>query len=275
LPFSHRVFRITALALPIFSWGHPAIEAQIALINERLEQSPADGALYFKRAQLHRQHREWDSALRDFDQALRLDPLMTVAQLRRGEVFLEADRAGEAKQAFDEFLKAHPTNLDGLLLRERALQKLGDSEAAAADYSQAIDRSSRPQPDWYIERARALAAAGLSDAAVSGLDEGIARLGPLVTLHSLALDIELRERRRDAALARVERLLGFFPSQEQWLIKRGEILAEASRGTEARDSIHAGLKAIDSLPPNRRRAKAALELEAQARELLVKIAAAQ
>ncbi len=154
------LFLFTALALPVFSWAHPAIEAQIALINERLEQSPADGALYFKRAQLHRHHREWDSALRDFDQALRLDPLMTGAQLRRGEVSLEADRAGEAKQAFDEFLKAHPANLDGLLLRGRALQKLGDSEAAAADYSQAIDRSSRPQPDWYIERARALAAAG-------------------------------------------------------------------------------------------------------------------
>ncbi len=115
----------------------------------------------------------------------------------------------------------------------------------------------------------------MSDAVISGLDEGIARLGPLVTLHSLALDIELRERRRDAALARIERLLGFFPSQEQWLIKRGEILAEAGRVTEARDSIHAGLKAIDSLPPDRRRAKAALELETQARELLAKIAGAQ
>src|SRR6185312_10432796 len=42
--------------------AHPAIEAQVAIVNEQIEREPANATLYVKRGQLRYQHREWQLA---------------------------------------------------------------------------------------------------------------------------------------------------------------------------------------------------------------------
>ena len=44
----------------------------------------------------------------------------------------------------------------------------------------------------------------IGDAVVRGLDEGIKKLGPLVTLELCALDIEVKEKQYDDALKRLD-----------------------------------------------------------------------
>ena len=150
----------------------------------------------------------------------------------------------------------------------RAEARLGRDEAAAEDYSRALARLPDPRPESFIERARALAAAGRTEQAIAGLDQAIEKLGPLVTLELPAIDFELELRRYDAALARLDRVMKQSPRKESWLARRGGILAQAGRDREARESFALALKALESLPPHLQATKAMQELEKQCKASL-------
>jgi predicted negative regulator of RcsB-dependent stress response len=139
--------------------------------------------------------------------------------------------------------------------------------AAAEDYSRAIAYSSQPSPELYLERAQALTAEGGTylDTALKGLEQGIQKLGPLVTLQLYAIDVELKRKQFDAALKRLDKVAAQSPRKETWLARRGEILQQAGRGEEAREAYRAALKAMDTLPPSRRQVPAMIELEKRLR----------
>ena len=265
-----------ALFLPLTVAAHPEIEARVEIVTKQIEREPGNAALFIKRGQLHHTHRDWEAALRDFDHAAELDPNAYVVHVRRGETLFDNGRPGDAKQALDKFLQFNGDHAEAMVLRARALAQLGAVDEAIADLNRAIARSARPQPDWFLERARLSATQfdGI-DEALRGLEEGMTRLGPLVTLETVAIDLELRRGRHDAAAARIDRILSRMPRKEHWLVRRAEVLADAGRVSEARDSLNAALTAINTLPASRRRTKAVLALETEARASLAKLEESQ
>jgi predicted Zn-dependent protease len=260
-------------------WAHPELERQIADATARIEAHPADPELRLKRGELHRLHRDWPAAEADYAAARRLDPNLAAVDLVLGTMLLEAGRAAEARVTLDRFLARVPRHATGLATRARAWVELGRPLAAAEDYTRAL-RSLGPDeralPDYYLERARALAAAGPRhlDQAIAGLDEGLAALGQPVTLQLLAIDLEVQRKRPDAALARLERVAAAASRQEAWLVRRGEILEQAGRAEEARTAYRSALEAIERLPPGRRTTRAVERLEAEARGALARLASA-
>jgi predicted negative regulator of RcsB-dependent stress response len=97
-------------------------------------------------------------------------------------------------------------------------------------------------------------------AALKGLDDGIKRLGPLVTLQLFAIDAELKQSNFDGALARVDQVAARSPRKETWLARRGEILRQAGRPAEAKRAYSDALAALKTLPPTRRNVPAMQEL---------------
>jgi tetratricopeptide (TPR) repeat protein len=256
---------------PTFVLAHDGVHEQIAEVTRRIERDPQNAALYLKRGELHRLHHDWNKATMDYDRAARLDPRLASVHLARGRMLYEAGRFEPAKVSIDGFLVGQPEHVEALVTRGRVLAKLNRHAEAAKDFSAAITHSvPRPQPEMYIERAQVLAAAGeaFRDEALRGLDEGIERLGPLVTLQLAAMDLELAQKRYDRALARLERIAAQSPRKETWLARRGEILEQAGRKTEAHESYAAALAAVETLPPHRRRVKAVTELETRLRAAL-------
>lgn len=255
--------------------AHGDMHEQIAALTQRIEQDPANAVLYLKRGDLHRVHRDLAAALRDFERAAQLDPSLSVVNYRRGVTLLEAGMHEPAKIALDRFLARHPDHAGALVARARVLVRLGDRLAAAADFTRAIAELPKPRPEYYLERAQALAAEGDGriDEALRGLDEGLTKLGPLVTLQLLAIDLELKKGRYDAALARLDQIAAPAARKETWLARRGEILEQAGRPGEAREAIAAALAAIEALPGHRRKTKAIEDLEARLRSALERLSA--
>jgi tetratricopeptide (TPR) repeat protein len=240
----------------------------IVTFTEQLRKEPHNAALYMKRGDRYRTIQNWDAAHADYDQARTLDPKIDELDFLKGRLFLEASWPLSAKVALDRFLAKHESHLEARIARARAHAKLNHHRAAAEDYTRAIELAPQSQPDLYIERAQTLAAGGpaYANEAVQSLDDGIKKLGPLVTLQRAALDLELGQKRFDSALSRVETLIAASPRKETWLARKGEILRDANRPAEARAAFQAALKAIDSLPPARRNVPATSELEKRIRE---------
>jgi tetratricopeptide (TPR) repeat protein len=168
----------------------------------------------------------------------------------------------------DRYVARHPDRAAAYLERARAHEALVARQAAADDWQRALELTPRPTPDDYLHRMRAQLAAGRNEAALGGLDEGIARLGPIASLELPAIDLEREARRWDQALARLERLAAQAERKETFLDRRGQLLLEAGRREEARRAFRAALDAIAALPEPQRRAPATAELAARLRRQL-------
>lgn len=103
---------------------------------------------------------------------------------------------------------------------------------------------------------------------LAGLDDGLRRLGNLVTLQDAAIALEIALGRIDAALARVDRMLADLPRKESWLARRGEILAASGRDDDARQAFTDALMTLERLPAPLRETAAMRDLQARLRSKL-------
>jgi tetratricopeptide (TPR) repeat protein len=185
-------------------------------------------------------------------------------------MLFDSGKLQRAKLTLDRFLTRQPGHYEGLITRGRVLAKLGARIDAAKDFTQALPLSSGPEPELYLERADVLAAdVRQLDEALRGLDEGIDKLGPIVTLELAAIDLDLRLKNFDGALVRLNQIAAQSERKESWLVLRGEILKRAGRDEEARRAFNAALTAIESLPPAHRQSRSVAALELRARSALI------
>lgn len=263
------------LVWPVVCRGHRDIELQVAALTGQIAQQPANAELYFRRGELHRYHQDWALALADYDRALQRDTHLEQARLARAATVLESGQPAAARTALDAYLSAHPDDATALLLRARALAALNEYVAAAADYAASIARQPQPQPEYFIEQARTLVAAGPQhvDDALRCLDAGLAKLGAVPTLAMMAFDLELGRKNYDGALARLDKIVAGAARKEFWLERRGEVLEQAGRATEAREAYAAALSALETLPAHRRHVAAVEELEGTIRTALKRLGA--
>jgi len=248
--------------------AHPAPDRQIADLDRLIAARPRDATLFLRRGEIHRGLSDWKAAAADYRRARQLDPALDAVDLCLGRMLVESGRPQEAIPALDRFLAKHPDHPMAIASRARALARLGRSMQAADDFTRSIAQSQpHADPDLYLERARALAEGREPrlDEAIRGLDDGMAALGPLVSLGLYAIDLEVRARRYDAALERIDRLAAVSPRKESYLVRRGTILEAAGRPAEARQAYAQALEAVAALPPGRRAVPALEDLASQAR----------
>lgn len=253
--------------------AHGPLHEQIAAITAELGRTPNEAELYVRRGNAYHGHGDYDAAIADFDRAAKLAPGRDDLDFLKAQSLVSAGRALQAKALLDRYIKRHADAPAAYMLRARALERLGDPKEASRDYDQALARLPEPTPDDFIARADAQIAAGQLDQALRDLDGAIRRIGPLITLDLKALEIEERTRRWDAALARVDRMMAPLPRKESWLVRRGQILAQAGRRQDARQAFLGALDALAALPPHLRNVPAMVELETKAKDGLKAISA--
>lgn len=255
------------LSLPV--QAHEGLHEQIAAITAKIKRDPKNASLYLQRGELHRLHHDWTRAAADYDRAEHLQPSLMTVELARAKMFFDSGKLQRAKLTLDRFLFRQPDHYEGLITRARVLAKLGERMDAAKDFTQALALSAVPEPELYLERAHVLAAdVRQLGEALRGLDDGVNKLGPVVTLQLAAIDLELRRKNYDGALVRLDQIAAQSQRKESWLVRRGEILQLAGRDEEARAAFNAALSAIESLPPAYRQSRSVSALELRARSAL-------
>jgi predicted Zn-dependent protease len=255
--------------------AHLDVDQQIAVVDKLLEARPEDPTLYLRRGELHRIHKDWKAAEKDYLQARTLNPDLDAVEYCLGRMRLEAGDPQRAVEHLDRYLEIRPEDARGRIALGRALVKLGRYVAAADEFSAALASAGEglSQPEIYLERARALAAAGPEhlDRALQGLDEGLEKLGEPVTLQLYAVELEVSAGRFDPALRRLDRLAAGSVRKEPWLMRKGAVLEAAGRPNEAGAVYRRALDAIDSLPASRRDSRAVLRMESEARAGLERV----
>ena len=271
------VLLVVATLLPLSVDAHPGIDEQIAELDKSIVGTPTDATLYLRRGESYRIHRNWKQAESDYRHALKLDPDLVIVQQCIGRMMLESDRAAEAIKPLETYLAKRSNDTKTLALLSRAYLNLGKNLEAAQSYTRTLATvtDGRPRPEYYLERARALVAAGPKhiDKTLAGLDEGLKTLNYPVTLQLYAIELEIDHLRYDSALTRLDQIASGSARKETWLIRRGEILEKAQRPEQAREAYQGALDAIAALPESRIRNRAVERLLAQATAGVERLAA--
>jgi tetratricopeptide (TPR) repeat protein len=261
---------ILLVAGPAEAVAHQGLHEAIAGVTKRIQDEPRNPSLYLARADLHRQHADFDAALADCDQAAGFAPDLPEVDLARGRVLLDAGWLASAELATSRFVERRPEQAGGHEVLGEILHRRGDHARAAGEFARAIELESRPSPELYLARARALVASDEADEqvvlAIRCLDEGMKRLGkPIISLQVYAIELEMRRQQYDAALARVQTLAEQSERQEQWQLQRGDILRRAGRASQAIEAYREALASIERLSPARRQTLAVLVMADHAR----------
>ncbi|MBT4520859.1 MAG: hypothetical protein HOC23_12715 [Halieaceae bacterium] len=255
---------ILALSTGLEVSAHNSLDDQIIAANQSIAHHPTALQPRLALAELHRRHGDFNAALRDLDEAHQLAPGNASTHYFRGLVLLDAARPLEAEVSLRYLLKLEPIHPQGHEARARALIQLQRPLDAAHEYDLTIVQQPIPVPDHYLARARAFAAAGSQylEVAIRGLDEGIAIMGPILTLQRTTIDFELRRGETRAALARLNEVIDAAPRPEAWLAQRGEILAQAGQVENAKQSFNLALAELAHLSTRKRQTPAMSDLEA-------------
>jgi len=249
-----------SVLIPIEACAHENLIYRISLLNEEIRTNGNSGELLLQRAELYRAHQDWLPALRDYDAAEQGLTNSGSVDLGRALALAGWGKSTEARVVFDRVILREPTNAVALLRRARVLAQLQERALAIVDYSMAFHCQPNPHPDDYLARARLQALESDHAAAIVGLDEGLARLGWMVTLELQAMEYEQACGNYDGALARLDAIITRANRLENWLRLKGEMLQKAGRLADARAAFDAALKAIDVLPPRLAQSETVIEL---------------
>ena len=249
-----------AFAFPVTVLAHGDFHLRIGTMMEHISRETNNAHLYLQRGELYRLHQDWQAAEADYDRAAQLDPKLGAVDFCRGKMLADSGQLPQAKVMFDRYLAGNPQDGQALVARARVFAKLGQNKTAVTDFTKAISLLAEPQPEFFLERSQALAADGKVEEALRGLDEGVKRLGPIVTLQLAAIDLNVERKHYDAALARVETILAQAARKESWLAKRGDIELLMGHRADARKSYEAARAAWNALPLRFQKSHSMLQL---------------
>ncbi len=108
-----------------------AIGGCTALIQSGRESDRNLAVSFFHRGRAYFRMQEYDRAVQDFDEAIRLDPSFLNAFFQRGDVYLAKQDYDRAIQDYDEVIRLDPSDAEAFRYR-------GDAYLAKEDYDRAI-----------------------------------------------------------------------------------------------------------------------------------------
>ncbi len=197
-----------------------AIRACTRIIEGRAQGEKA--AAYSWRSLAHSNLGDYDAALADIEQSMRLDPKDLRSFNRRGLALLGKGDAGRAIADFDAAVRANPQNPTYYRNRCRALTLQNDFRRAIADCDEAIRLSPKIAAS-YIMRGNAYNHAGDYERAVADFGEAI-RIEPQdSTAYSNRARALYNKGDNEHALADLDRAIGLNPKLSIAYVNRADI----------------------------------------------------
>ena len=193
-----------------------SLEARAGIALEGLKrltrpESSVAAENLFERCRVHINAGEYDRAIADCDEAIRLDPTRAKSDYRdRADLFERKGEYARAIAAWSMVIQLEPANYGARFNRGAAYFKTGDYDLAITDFSEVL-RQNSGHLGAYVSRGETYARTGEFQQAIADYDEAIRRNdGRLAPYYQRGFAHESIGRRQ-AAIADYRRVLSFDP----------------------------------------------------------------
>lgn len=179
----------------------------LAVLNRQITEQPRSTDLRLKKAAVNIELNQWEYAVEEYGNVLRLDPNNLAALFFRAYTLNTLRRYGEARADYERFLKIAPINLEARLGLATVLENLGRNTEAIDQLNTAVQQF----PDAAVAyAARALLEVKLRqvEPALYDWTEAI-RIDPSNTGYVVSkVELLLQQNRRREALTELEAAIG-------------------------------------------------------------------
>lgn len=179
----------------------------LAVLNRQIAEQPRSTDLRLKKAAVNIELNQWEYAVEEYGNVLRLDPNNLAALFFRAYTLNTLRRYGEARADYERFLKIAPINLEARLGLATVLENLGRNTEAIDQLNTTVQQF----PDAAVAyAARALLEVKLRqvEPALYDWTEAI-RLDPSNTGYVVSkVELLLQQNRRREALSELEAAIG-------------------------------------------------------------------
>jgi tetratricopeptide (TPR) repeat protein len=122
--------------------GKRDYDRALADFNEAIRLDPKLAAAYYRRGNIYGNKRDYDRAIVEYSKAIQLDPKLADAYYKRGMVFGAKGDHDRAIADYSEVIRLDPEDADTYYKRGMAKQEKGDTAGANADF----ERSKKINP---------------------------------------------------------------------------------------------------------------------------------
>lgn len=141
--------------------------------DEAIKLNPESSAAFEWRGTAWLQLKEWDKAISDFDESIRLNPKLASAFSNRGVAWLKKAELEKAMEDFTSAIQLHPRYAPAYHNRGILWKNRGELDKAITDYSDAIRLNPRFE-DAFVSRATAWVLKGVYDKSLKDFDAALA-----------------------------------------------------------------------------------------------------
>jgi tetratricopeptide (TPR) repeat protein len=208
--------------------------------DQALRLNPTFTTALINRGYTHRARREYDRAIEDFDAAIRLNLTFAPAFVNRGLVWYARKDFDRAARDYDEALRLDPTSVYGYGNRAAVRVKQGRYAAAVKDFDEAVRLD--PTTGW-VQRDYALFRATCLDPAFRDGKKAVVLAARAIELAGANATWEYQ-----AALAAAHAEAGEF---DRAVAEQKKALADESLAAEDRPRMEARLRLYEQKRPCR------------------------
>lgn len=146
----------------------------IADFNEAIRLNPQDNVLFGNRADSYRNKKEWDRALTDINRAVQLNPKNRRNYYIRGLIFYDQDNYDRAIPEFAHAIRIDPKYDEAYYYRGRSFFLKKEYKSAIPDFTESTRLDPNYAPTWFYR--------GLSYERLDNLDQALADYNKAISI---------------------------------------------------------------------------------------------
>ncbi len=256
------LFLFVAIVSAPIALGHGDLHVLIDAASKKVETAPSDPFLLLERANLIRQHGQFDKALADLEKVAALDPTIEDRHILRAKIEIARENWSAAKTALNAFLIAQPKSSEGYYLRSKTRLALNNgipNVQSLNDAKNAIDFQDKPPLDYHLNYIRLLTLNGDNAAVEKAFHNAQNALGKLPALESVHADWLSKSGRPEMAAAIYSDLRRTTPTLAfHWWVEEAAMW-RVHDAAKSKTAEHQAITAWDALPKKIRTRPAMIE----------------
>ena len=230
---------------------HGDLDIRIAEKTAEIRTNPQNLLLYMQRGELHAQHEQPDSALLDYDFAVKNGFDSSTVFVLMAEAQLALGKLDDGLHSVECFLRTEPEHLKGIHVRAQLYEAQGRLDDAITDFARVLNQAEMARPQDYVKLSELYLNRDSTDHAnaIEVLNTGIAKLGKIISLEMGIYELERSRRNFAQAHIILNRMMEPLNRKERLLVEKAELFLEEGKNIAAAETLVEAENAIASLPP--------------------------
>ena len=250
-------------------WAHGNIHERLQEASELLSEDPEEVSHYVRRALLYVENKEFENALADIERANALEGEFYKAEFYKAFILWSfanqtdppsIKSLSDSRELLIHYLSRHPTDHHAHFLLARNFVVNGEREKAVPHFYSAIELTTDPTLELYLEHIKNLEGLGRIDDSIKSLQQAINRIDKSKELVEYAIKLELERGNLTLALAWFDHLPESSQNLPSTLIFKGTLLMKAKKPKEARKILCDAKNQLEKLPENVRNSPRIIQL---------------